>query len=332
MPRVILAGDVGGTKTRLALFAPDGSPRDALQEQRHPSRDHASLDELVLAFLASTRARPTAAAFGIAGPVVHNRTDTTNLPWTIDGDRLGERIGAPTRLLNDLEATGWGVGVLQGTELLTLQAGNPAPGNRALIAAGTGLGEGLLVWDGHRHRPSPSEGGHTDFASRDEVEDELLHWLRAKYHRVSYERILSGPGLADLYRFFTATARGHEPSEVGRQFEEAPDPAVVVSQTGLDGTCERSRMVLERFAMIYGAEAGNLALKCLSVNGLFVGGGIAPRIRPILELGGFAEAFRDKGRLRPVLEQIPVHLILDDRAALWGAAAYAYAHRAALAA
>jgi glucokinase len=329
---VILAGDVGGTKTRLALFAPDGSPRDALQEQRYPSREHGSLDELVLAFMATTRARVTAAAFGIAGPVVRNRTETTNLPWKIDGDHLGERIGAPTRLLNDLEATGWGVDVLRSTELLTLQAGHPAPGNRALIAAGTGLGEGLLVWNGKQHRPCASEGGHCDFGPRDEVEDELLHWLRAKYHRVSYERILSGPGLADLYRFFTETGRGQEPAEVAQQFASAPDPAAIVSQTGLDGTCERARMVLDRFALVYGAEAGNLALKALSVDGMYIGGGIAPRIRPILESGGFASAFRDKGRLRPVLEQIPLHLILDDRAALWGAAAYAYAHRAALAA
>jgi glucokinase len=199
-----------------------------------------------------------------------------------------------------------------------------------LIAAGTGLGEGLLAWDGVRHRPSPSEGGHTDFGPRDAFEDELLVWLSAKYHRVSYERILSGRGLADLYRFLTDTGRGHEPPAVASEFADAPDPAVVVTRTGLDGSCERAAMALDHFASIYGAEAGNLALKTMAVNGLYIGGGIAPRLRRVLEAGGFAAAFRDKGRLTPVLEQIPLHLILDDRAALWGAAAYAYAHRAAM--
>ena len=212
---------------------------------------------------------------------------------------------------------------LAATELKQLQAGRPTPGNRALIAAGTGLGEAVIVWDGATHRPSASEGGHVDFASRDALEDELSVWLRGRYHRVSYERVLSGAGLADLYRFLGSTGRGVEPPEIAQRFAAAADPAAVVSAAALDGSCERAAMALDRFVRIYGAEAGNLALKSLAVNGLFIGGGIGPRIAPALESGAFVQAFCDKGRLSPVLRQIPVHLILDDRAALWGAAAFA---------
>lgn len=327
VPRVILAGDVGGTKTRLALYAPDASPRTPLRECRALSRDYLSLEAIALEFLGEDRGRVTSAAFGIAGPVVDNRCETTNLPWTLDGAALGRHLGGATvRLLNDLETTGWGLAILQASELRELQRGRPARGNRALIAAGTGLGEALIVWDGERHHPSASEGGHVDFASRDAFEDELSLWLRARYHRVSYERVLSGAGLADLYRFLSATGRGDESPAMAQRFAAAPDPAAVVSAAALDGSCERAALALEHFVSTYGAEAGNLALKALAVNGLFIGGGIAPRIAPAIEAGTFMQAFRDKGRLSPVLEAIPVHLILDDRAALWGAASYCLTH------
>ena len=324
MPPVILAGDVGGTKTRLALYSPHASPRAPLREHRAASRDYPSLEALVLEFLGPDRGHVTRAALGIAGPVVDNRVDTTNLPWKMAGAALGEQLGgAPVRLLNDLEATGWGLAHLEASELRQLQAGRPAPGNRALIAAGTGLGEAILAWDGVEHRPSASEGGHVDFAARDPLEDELSLWLRARYHRVSYERVLSGQGLADLYRFLCETGRGHESPEMARRFAAAADPAAVVSAAALDGSCERAAMALDRFVRIYGAEAGNLALKALAVNGLYVGGGIAPRVALAIESGAFMQSFCDKGRLSPVLAVIPVHLILDDRTALWGAASYA---------
>ena len=323
---MILAGDVGGTKTRLALFHPDGSPRQPVREQRVVSRDFPSLEALVSAFLETGGERVSAAVFGIAGPVVANRCETTNLPWSMDGASLGERLGvARVRLVNDLAATGWGLPLLAPAEVEVLQAGSPAPGNRALIAAGTGLGEGLLVWDGTSHRPVASEGGHADFGPRDPLEDELNVWMRAKYGRVSYERILSGPGLADLYRFMTATGRGHEPAETASRFADDPDPARTVTAAALDGSCERAALTLDRWIRIYGAEAGNLALKALAVNGLYVGGGIAPRIAALLRRGEFTAVFREKGRLRPVLESIPITLVLDDRTALWGAAAYAFA-------
>ena len=325
---MILAGDVGGTKTRLALYAPDASPRSPLRESRVASRDYPSLEAIVLEFLGNDRAHVMAAAIGIAGPVVENHCETTNLPWSMNGFALGQHIGGPpVQLLNDLEATGWGLVHLAPTELRVLQAGRPSRGNRALIAAGTGLGEALLVWDGTTHRPNASEGGHVDFASRNALEDELSLWLRAKYHRVSYERVLAGAGLADLYRFLSATSRGAESAEMAERFAGAQDPAAVVSAAGLDGSCERAVMALDHFVRIYGAEAGNLALKAMAVNGLFIGGGIGPRIAEALSSGAFIESFSDKGRLSPVLKDIPVQLILDDHAALWGAAAYAMAHR-----
>ena len=324
---MILAGDVGGTKTRLALYAPGASARAPLREGRAASGDHGSLWDIVREFLAGDHDHVTSAAFGIAGPVVENRTETTNLPWKLDGETLGDRLGgARVRLLNDLEATGWGLPMLGARDLLTLQGGVPSHGNRALIAAGTGLGESLLVWDGAWHKPTASEGGHADFAPRDPLEDDLNVWLRARYGHVSYERILSGRGLADLYRFLTDTERGKEPLEFAHAFESDPDPASVVSRAALDGSCERAALALDRWVRLYGAEAGNLALKALAVNGVFVAGGIAPKVRPAFETGAFIDAFRSKGRLQPVLENVPVHLVLDDRTALWGAASYAMAH------
>lgn len=323
---MILAGDVGGTKTHLALYEPAASVRAPILERRLPSREYATLEALVREFLAGAPARPSRAVLGIAGPVVDQRVEATNLPWRVGAAELSAGLGgAPVRLVNDVEATAWGVPLLDASEVETLHPGTPQPGNRALIAAGTGLGEALLVWDGETWRPCPSEGGHADFAPRDALEDELLRWLRERHGRVSYERVLSGPGLADLYRFLAATGRGTASPDVAARFETAGDPGAVVSAAALDGSCERARLALERFVSIYGAEAGNLALKALAVGGVHLGGGIAPRILPFLRSGGFLEAFRDKGRLGPMLARVPVTLLRDDRAALWGAARLASA-------
>jgi glucokinase len=318
---VILAGDVGGTKTQLALFEPGGSARAPRLQQRYPCRDFPSLEALVETFLASAGVRPTRAVFGIAGPVVGNRVEATNLPWHMSGDVLGEKMGgARVTLLNDLVTTAWGLGELAPADLVTLQAGRTVDGNRALIAAGTGLGEALVVRDGGRWIPSASEGGHADFAPRNPLEDELLQWMRARYGRVSYERVLSGPGIADLYRFHRETGRGDEPADVAKEFDHAADPAALVTQVALENRCERARHTLSAFCGIYGAEAGNLALKTLAVAGLFVGGGIAPKIRTFLTDGHFLAAFTSKGRLMPLLETIPLSIILDEHTSLWGAA------------
>lgn len=320
---MILAGDIGGTKAQLAVFPPDAPPRSPALEERLPTNGSPSLDALLGGFLERTGLRPSRIVLGIAGPVADNRCITTNLPWQVDGEALSRALGAPVTLLNDLEATGWGLATLGADDLLALQEGVRASGNRALIAAGTGLGEAILHWDGLTWHPMASEGGHTDFGPRDALEDELLHWLRGKYGRVSYERILSGPGLADLHRFFRDTKRGEEPREAARAFDDAAEPAAVVTETALDGSCERARLVLERWVSIYGAEAGNLALKALALGGVFVGGGIAPRLVSVLTRGGFARAFFDKGRLSPVLTRIPVSVVLDPKTAVWGAAAFA---------
>jgi glucokinase len=323
---MILAGDLGGTKSHLALFQPGGSPREPVAELKLASADHATFASLLDAFLDRHPVRPARVVFGIAGPVVDNRSETTNLPWVLDAETIGAQLGgASVTLLNDLETTGWGLALLGAQDLATLSPGRAARGNRALIAAGTGLGEGILVWDGQRHVPCPSEGGHADFGPRDPLEDELNVWMRARYGRTSYERLLSGGGIADLYRFLTATGRGSEPADFAARFAAAADPAAEVTTAALDGSCERAALALERFVSIYGAEAGNLALKALAVGGVYVGGGIAPRILGALATGAFLDAFLAKGRLRPVLEPIPVHVILDSRTALWGAAALALA-------
>ncbi len=322
---MILAGDIGGTKAQLALFAPGAPPRSPASEERLPTHGSPSLEAIVRGFLARAGVQPSRIVLGIAGPVQDNACITTNLPWQVDGHAMAAALGAPVTLLNDLEATAHGLAMLGPTDLAVLQPGVSATGNRALIAAGTGLGEAILAWDGHTWQPLASEGGHTDFGPRDTLEDELLHWLRGRYGRVSYERILSGPGLADLYRFFREIRRGDEPAAVAVRFDNAEQPAAIVTETALDGSCERARLALDKFIAIYGAEAGNLALKALAVGGVYVGGGIAPRMLPALQRGGFVRTFFEKGRLGPVLTRIPVSVVLDDRTALWGAAAYAMA-------
>lgn len=323
---MILAGDIGGTKTRLALIERGGSPRAPLREQRFASREFGSLEAMIRTFLDGHGQVPSHAALGIAGPVVDQRVETTNLPWQVDGRAMRQALsGAEVLLLNDLESTAWGLAELAEHDLEALQLGAAVPGNRALIAAGTGLGEAILMRESRRWRPTASEGGHADFAPRDAFEDGLMHWLRDRYGHVSYERVLSGRGLVDLYRFLRESGRGEEPAAIAAEFDAAGDPAVVVTRCALDGSCERAAIAVDRFLRIYGAEAGNLALKALAVGGVFVGGGIAPRLLPALREGGFVRAFADKGRLAPLMERIPVHVILDDRTALWGAAAVALA-------
>ncbi len=323
---MILAADVGGTKTDLALYEPGAPARSPVRERRLASRDFGSLEELVRAFLAGAPARPRRAVLGIAGPVVDQRVETTNLPWTLSAASLSAALdGAAVLLVNDLEAQGWGLPVLGAGDVEPLQRGRPAPGNRALIAAGTGLGEAILVAADGRWRPSASEGGHTDFGPRDALEDELLRWLRARHGRASYERILSGPGLADLHRFLRETGRGEEPAGFARAFDDAADPGALVGEAALAGTCGRARMAVERFVSIYGAEAGNLALKALALAGVYVGGGIAPRLLPFMRAPEFVRSFTAKGRLSPVLADVPVTLVLEPRTALWGAATLALA-------
>ena len=318
---MILAGDVGGTKTALALFddTHPGCPRVA--GALLPSRDFASLEAAVGNFLgAEGRPRVDAACFGVAGAVVDGRCVTTNLPWEVDERRLAAAIPSPrARLLNDLEAAGYGVLDLPPEERAVIQAGRARAGHKVLIAAGTGLGEALLIWDGARHHVIASEGGHADFAPRTELQAGLLAFLRKEFGHVSYERVLSGPGLFNIYRFLRDTGLAPEPAWLSDRLA-ASDPSAVVSEVGLAYGHPLCATALDVFASIYGAEAGNLALKALAVGGVVVGGGIAPKICSKLLDGTFVAAFRDKGRLMELMAAIPVHLSLNVEAPLLGAA------------
>ena len=326
-PGLLLAGDVGGTKTNVALFEPRARGVRMVELERFPSAEHAGLGEIVAAFLSKRRVRLVGAAFGIAGPVVDGRSRITNLPWVIDARRLGRRLGVPVTVVNDLVATAWAIPELPPRMVATLQRGaRAASGSRslALIAAGTGLGEALIRRESGQWLASASEGGHTDYAARTDEEIELLRFLRARYGRVSVERVVSGPGLVNIDDFLasrdTAERAPVAASEGERSHDELRDRAAEIGRAALDGSSPRAAHALRVFAAAYGAEAGNLALKGFATGGVYLGGGIAPKILPALEDGVFMEAFRDKGRFRAALSAIPVRVILDEHAALIGAA------------
>ncbi|MBI2155197.1 MAG: glucokinase [Candidatus Rokubacteria bacterium] len=318
---LLLAGDVGGTKTVVALFEARASGPRLVREAVFPSPEFKSLEAVVSRFLEEgPSVRIAAACFGVAGPVVDGRCVTTNLPWQVDEGGLAKAIPAPrVRLLNDLEAAAYGVLTLPPREVEPLQVGKARKGNMVLIAAGTGLGEAILVWDGARHRVIPSEGGHADFAPRNDLEMDLLRFLQKEFGHVSYERVLSGPGLHNIYRFLRDTGHAPEPPWLGDRLRSG-DPSAVVSEVGLAGGHPLCVTALELFVSIYGAEAGNLALKALAVGGVYVGGGIAPKIRAKLVDGNFLAAFCDKGRYASLLGSIPLRLVLNPRAPLLGAA------------
>jgi len=317
---MILAGDVGGTKTVLAVFDP-GAGMSIVREATLPSREIENLESAVEAFLlGAPRLKVGAACLGVAGPVVDGHCVATNLPWEIHERRLAAAANAPARLVNDLEAAAHGVLTLPPEKFLVLQAGTPNPGgNMALIAAGTGLGEALMVPDGQGYRVVPSEGGHADFAPRDETQVDLYRFLEAEFGHVSWERVLSGPGLANIYRFLQTRA-GHAAPDWLRERFQREDHGVVVGEVGLSGRDPVCAEALDHFVSIYGAQAGNLALETLALGGLVVGGGIAPKIQAKLSDGRFMTAFRAKGRLDSLLSAVPVRVALDPRAPLWGAA------------
>jgi glucokinase len=322
---VILAGDIGGTHTRLALFDAGSDARDAETIEVYASQKFDNLRDIVRIFVEENPVEVDAACFGVAGPVHQQRAKISNLPWEVDGRALAELLGlrgADVIIANDLEATAHGIGALESSDFVTVNEGEPdAEGNQALIAAGTGLGEAGLYWDGTRHHPFPSEGGHTDFAPRNELEAELLFRLAKNYGRVSYERVVSGPGLVNIYRFLKDSGRHEEPPWLAEAIQAAgDDPAPVISRHALAEDSELCARSLELFVSIYGAEAGNLALKLMATGGVFVGGGIAPKILSKLDNGGFMEAFVAKSRLRSVLERVPVRVITRKNTALLGAA------------
>ena len=325
---MILAGDIGGTKTALGLFepAPGAGGLRALRRSVFPSREHGSLEELVARFLGAERPPIEAACFGVAGAVVEGAVRATNLPWVVETQALREASGARrVRLMNDLEAAAYGMLFLPPESLAVLQPGERRlfGGNLAVIAAGTGLGEAMLLHDGERHHPVASEGGHAGFAPRTEEEIELLRFLRGRFDgHVSWERVLSGPGLRSLYEFERARSGVAEPSWLSERLAEGDGAAAVsgAALTGKDPVCGRA---LARFATLYGVEAGDLALRCVALGGVCLGGGIAPKILPALQAGGFLEAFAAKGRFGPLLRSLPVRVALDPEVPLLGAAQFA---------
>jgi glucokinase len=327
---MILAGDVGGTKVHLALFDfTDGNLKHS-RDQVYPAKQYAGLEEIVKEFVGSEKV--TSACFGVPGPVRDGRLRLTNLPWTLDSRELASDLKIDfVFLINDLQANGYGIAELGADQVYTLSEGDSRQvGNRGLISAGTGLGEAFLVWDGRNYVPYPSEGGHSDFAPRNEDEIDLLRFLRQKYNgRISFERVVSGQGLTNVYEFLRDGRGLEEPVWLAERMR-LEDPNAVITESALKAKSQLCEKALDMFVSAYGAEAGNLALKVLSVGGLYVGGGIAPRILEKLKDGTFLKAFTDKGRLSQLLVNMPVRVILESRTALIGAAAYAEARAAEL--
>ena len=321
---MILAGDIGGTHSRLALFSEASGSLHLETQKAYASQEHTGLAEIVNAFLAEQSVVADQAAFGIAGPIINGRVSTPNLPWTIDQTSLAHDSGiAHVALLNDLEAHASGIDDLGVDDFVTINEGVPTAGNAALIAAGTGLGEAGLFWDGLRRRPFPCEGGHCDFAPRTELEIELLAHLLKRLGHVSCERVLSGPGIKNIYDFLRDTGKEEEPAWLRDELKQAADPVPTISQYGVSGSSPICRRTLDIFVGVYGAEAGNLALKMMSTGGIFISGGIAARILPRLATPAFMQSFAAKGRMQPLLERIPVKVITNGGVGLIGAARYA---------
>lgn len=316
----VLAGDIGGTKTRLAIIEVTGTQVHVVREERYISRDYAAFDLLLSDFL-SVAATPAHAAFGVAGPVQGRIVQTTNLPWRIDADALQQQFGfAHCILLNDLEATAYGLPALGFDDLLTLQVGAvEVSGNAAVIAAGTGLGEAGLYWDGMQHLPFATEGGHASFSPGNELEMALLCHLQRQHSHVSWERVVSGMGLLSLHEFLRQYRQVAVPGWLADEMR-CGDAAAAIAKAALASRDEICVETLHCFVSMYGAEAGNLALKVMSRGGIYLGGGIAPKILPLLQSSVFMESFLNKGRMRSVLEAMPVKVILNDRAALYGPA------------
>jgi glucokinase len=323
---MILAGDIGGTKTVLALYQHVGGELRQLHMATYGSRDFSSFQEILVAFQQEcSGAGIRFACLGVAGPVIDGRCQTTNLPWHLDEGELARQLGSSgAKLLNDLEAAAFGMLFLKPQERFVL---NPAAdphraANAVVIAAGTGLGEAILYWDGSRYHPIASEGGHADFAPRTDQEIALLQYLRGKFGHVSYERILSGPGLHNIYAFLRESGFAPEPEWLAQELAHG-DPSAAIGAAGVAGRDKNCVEALRLFVSIYGAEAGNLALKCNALGGVYIGGGIAPKILPVLESGAFMESLADKGRFGPMLKQAPVVVSLDPLTPLNGAARYA---------
>jgi glucokinase len=322
--RVVLAGDVGGTHARLALFEVGGVKPTLLTETIFPSAEYDGLEPIVLEFLRKTGGKVDRGCLGVACPVEEGICHAANLGWDIRAEGFGEAVGvAQVRIINDFEAVGHGIPVLGPDDLETLQEGSPqVRGPVALIGAGTGLGQGYLLWEQGGYAVHASEGGHADFAPADPTQWELLLHLRATYGHVSWERVVSGHGLVAAYEFLRDSSYAPEGEEMRRELKNG-DPAEVISHHALAGNEPLSIKAMEIFIHAFGAQAGNLALTLRTTGGVYLCGGIAPKILPRLKDGPFFRAFLDKGRLTELMQRIPVRVVVNESVGLWGAAAVA---------
>jgi glucokinase len=324
---MILAGDIGGTNARLAFFDVQNGHFRLVSSSVFPCREYAGLDQIVSKFVDTTKLHPDAACFGVPGPVRNGRVETSNLPWIIESKRLADELNLKQAvLINDLEANAWGIATLDTADVVPLNKGKGNPvGNQAVISAGTGLGEAGMYWDGSQHRIFATEGGHCDFAPRDSLEIDLFRYLSGRYGHVSYERVVSGPGLVNVFHFLRDSGRGTEPQWLTDEMAHG-DPAASISRAALAGKCALCEKALDLFVSVFAAEAGNLALKVMATGGVYLGGGIAPKMLTKLSGPLFMHSFVGKGRMQALLETVPVKVITNDKTALMGAARCAAAN------
>lgn len=320
----LLVGDIGGTKTALGVAQTDGETVTLIEPRRYPSTAFDSLDQIVRRYCGETGLICRFAAFAVAGPIQNRCCETTNLPWTLDADQLEASFGfAGVYLLNDLEAVAWGVDALGPQDLAVIHPGaGAAEGNACVVAAGTGLGQAGLYWDGVRHHAFATEGGHTDFAPADELEFALLMHLKTRFGRVSWERVVSGMGIAALYEFLLTHRACESPVWLQQAIAEGGDTAAAVAQAAADARCPVCRETMDLFLRLYGREAGNTALKQMAFGGVFLAGGIALKNLSAMRNGEFLKGFFDKGRMEPLMRQMSVQVILQPYTPLLGAARF----------
>lgn len=327
---MILAGEIGATRTRLAAFETEGNRLRRVVEKNYASQQRDGLSGILADFIKTEGIPVHSACFGVAGPVRAGRSKISNLPWTIDAKEVAVQLRLNSvGLLNDLEAYAYGIDGLDSKDFIALSEGaEAAEGNRAVISAKTGLGMAGLYWDGFRHHPFACEGGHADFAPRNQLQMELLAYLQKKYGRISCERILSGPGIKNIYDFLRDEHKAEEPDWLRTQLSAAPDPPALISKTALEGKAEICHQALAIFVSVFGAETGNCALNFMSTGGIFIGGSIAAKIVPRMTDGSFMQSFLDKGRMGAILSDIPVRIVANDDCGIIGAAQYTLVQKA----
>jgi len=327
---MILAGEIGATRTRLAAFQTEGNRLQCVIEKTYRSQQHDGLSGILAEFIKTEGIPVHSACLGVAGPVRGGRSKISNLPWTIDAKELAAQLRLNSvGLLNDLEAYAYGIDGLESKDFIALGDGaEDAEGNRAVISAKTGLGMAGLYWDGFRHHPFACEGGHSDFAPRNEIQMELLAYLQKKYGRISCERVLSGPGIKNIYDFLRDAHKAEEPEWLRTQMAAAPDPPALISQMALEGKAAICDQAMTVFVSIFGAQAGNCALNFMSTGGIFIGGSIAAKIVPKMKDPVFLESFLDKGRMATILKDMPVKIVLNDDCGMIGAARYTLVQKA----